>query len=236
MLTLLQTGPTIGLSITLVQLGGGSPAGELGKHQRLSIPWQDNLQEVSDVASLLSWRTYLSDFVGFDDQMNELCEWAMSPPQVSLKFMVGEGGTGKTRSAAEFARSLIQEDKWAAGFVDLRKPQSYGLSKKGNLLIVDYPEEQQSVVVELLKDLAGLGSDCPRLRELLLTRRSFDHWYDVVTDSKANAVVDMKPVVAHGLSAADAYKAFARPRSGRQSIAKPRPFLYQRSSLMPGSG
>ena len=125
------------------------------------------------MASLLSWRTYLSDFVGFDHQMDELSEWAMSPPQVSLKFMIGEGGTGKTRTAAEFARSLRAEDKWAAGFVDLRKPQSYELSKKGNLLIVDYPEEQQSAVAELLKDLVCAGIRLPP-SACALTDAAFD--------------------------------------------------------------
>ena len=159
--------------------------------------------------------------------MNKLRKWAMSPPQVSVKFLIGEGGTGKTRSAAEFARSLQRREKWAAGFVDLRKPQSYELSKKGNLLLVDYPEEQRSAVAELLKDLAALGSDCPRLRVLLLTRRSIDHWYDVVTDSKANAVVDMQPVVVKGLSASDAYKAF--------DSAQKRAAAYRKTTPVPVS-
>ncbi len=217
----LKISPTLSI-LTIARSGGPTLAGE---PRKLSIPWREDLQEVTDVASLLSWRTYLSNFVGFDDQMDELREWTMSPPQVSLKFMVGEGGTGKTRSAAEFARSLQGRDKWAAGFVDLRKPQSYDLSKKGNLLVVDYPEEQQAAVVELLKDLAGLGSDCPRLRVLLLTRRSIEHWYDVVVDSKANTVVDMKPVVANGLSASDAYKVFcsAQDRAAKHRKTTPVP-------------
>ncbi|MGO9116963.1 MAG: tetratricopeptide repeat protein [Desulfomonilaceae bacterium] len=208
--------------LTIAPSGGPAPIGKAGK---LSIPWQDNLQEVSNVASLLSWRTYLSDFAGLEDQMDELSQWAMSPPLVSLKFMIGEGGTGKTRTAAEFARSLQRQDKWATGFVHLRKPQSYGLSKKGNLLVVDYPEEQQSAVTELLKDLAGLGPDCPRLRVLLVTRRSIQHWYDVIADSKANAVVDMKPVMVHGLSPEDAYRVFcsAQDRAAKHLKTTPVP-------------
>jgi tetratricopeptide (TPR) repeat protein len=208
--------------LTIARAGRPTPTGQ---PRKLSIPWQEELQEVSDVTSLLSWRTCLSNFVGFDDQMDELRGWAMSVPQVSLKFMVGEGGTGKTRGAAEFARSLQCQEKWAAGFVDLRKPQSYGLSRKGNLLLVDYPEEQESAVAELLKDLVGLGSDCPRLRVLLMTRRSIDHWYDVVTDSKANTVVDMRPVLMQGLGPADAYKAFcsAQNRAAKHRKTTPVP-------------
>ena len=172
--------------------------------------------EASHVGSLLSWRTYLSEFVGFDDQMNELREWAMSAPATSAKFLVGEGGTGKTRTAAEFAL-MLREDEWAAGFVDLRKPQSYECSQEGNLLIVDYPEEQQAAVAELLKDLAGLGSECPRLRVLLLTRRSIEHWYDVIVDCKADSIVDGEPVFVHRLSAEDAHKVFC---SAQEAVAE----------------
>ena len=216
MLTLLQTGPTIGLSITLVQLGGGAPVPEPSKYRRLSIPWHDHPQKHASVGSFLSWRTRVSEFVGFDDQMNELREWAISAPAISAKFLIGEGGTGKTRTAAEFAL-MLREDEWAAGFVDLRKPQSYECSQKGNLLIVDYPEEQQAAVAELLKDLAGLGSDCPRLRVLLLTRRSIDQWYDMIADCKADSIVDGEPVFVHRLSAEDAHKVFC---SAQEAVAE----------------
>ena len=90
---------------------------------KLSKPWNQELQLHPSEGSLLNWSAGLSDFVGFDRQMQELREWAVNGPQVSLKFLIGEGGTGKTRTAAEFAKSLSEKD-WDAGFVDLSAIQS----------------------------------------------------------------------------------------------------------------
>lgn len=83
--------------------------------------------------------------------------WALSEPEISIKFITGEGGAGKSRLVAEFADSLSRR-KWAAGFVDLRKPKAYPLGKKGTLFVIDYPEENRDGVAELLRDLAALCS------------------------------------------------------------------------------
>jgi len=216
-------------SITVAPSRGPAP---IGKPRKLMVPWKDDLQAKPDVLSLLSWRTYLSNFVGFKEQMEELRRWAMSTPQISLRFIVGEGGMGKTRTAAEFARTLQKQEKWAAGFIDLRTPQSYVLSKKGNLLVVDYPEEQRSGVKEILTDLANLEpEDRPCVRVLFLTRRPIEEWLDMVYDSKAAPIADVKPVLLHGLGGADAYEAFCSAQERAARLLKTTPVPVSEEQL-----
>jgi len=142
--------------------------------------------------SLLSWHTRISEFAGRDDEMDKLKEWATSDYPVWVKFVVGDGGVGKSRLGAEFAKTM-QKENWAAGFVDLRNAQAFPMKKAGTLLVIDYPEEHVSRVKELLKDLTHIGLD-GRLRVLFLTRRSPDNWGEVISAANARNIVDTHPV------------------------------------------
>jgi len=211
-ITRIKVGVKIGPSIAVTHTE--EPASS-GKPPELSPPLRGNLQRNPDVLSLLSWRSFLSKFVGFDQQMDDLREWAMSDEKVSVKFIVGDGGMGKTRTAAEFAWQLYEEDEWAAGFVDLRKPSPCSWNENGNLLIIDYPEEHRPRVAELLADLDQFAKvECPRLRVLFLTRRSVDDWYELITDCNANNFVDMTPLRVQGLTAKHAYAVFCSAQEG----------------------
>ena len=136
----------------------------------LPVPWR-KLQAKSDVFSLLQWRTAISEFAGRDAEMDALKAWAFSDLPISAKFVTGEGGVGKTRLAAEFAKELRKDD-WAAGFPDLRHDNAYLAAKAGTLLIVDYPEELPGGLEALFTGLARVEeSDTTRLRVLFLSRR-----------------------------------------------------------------
>ena len=197
----------IGLSLgkifspTVSALGGIGPNPDRRSPRELEILWQAH-QETPDYTSLLSWHCKLSEFAGRDREMQELSRWVSGPEPVSIKFVCGEGGTGKSRLAAEFAEELRQAN-WSAGFVDLRKSQCFPLRKAGTLLVVDYPEENRRAVLELLKDLAATGME-HRLRVLFLTRQHIDDWDEAIGDSNARSLADRVSVNLGRLNSAAA--------------------------------
>ena len=180
-------------------LDGSRPAREL------SIPW-DEMQDASEVFTLLRWRTAVSAFAGREAEIHALYAWATAGPEVSAKFLTGEGGMGKSRLAAELAKRL-REDNWAAGFADLRKPDGYFARRPGTLLLIDYPEENREAVRTLLQDFSGL-EDAGRLRLLFLSRRPYDDWRELVHDSGAAGRFDPTSVELAPLAGEGAYRVF----------------------------
>jgi len=171
----------------------------------LTVPWHST-QNINAL-SLLSWHANVSEFIGRDAEMRRLEAWAANEHPVSVNFVTGAGGTGKSRLAAEFADRL-RESGWAAGFVNLRHPVKFRFKKAGTLLIIDYPEETHTEVCELLGDLAALEGT-GKWRLLFLTRRSFDDWRDVIDNSHATALVSPQPVnLDAAISDDDAYALF----------------------------
>ncbi|GBE53597.1 tetratricopeptide repeat protein [bacterium BMS3Bbin14] len=181
----------------------------------LQVPWHELQGKDLDPFALLSWHTRSSNFRGRDDEMIGLEQWALEERPISVKFISGEGGVGKSRLAAEFADHMEIRHDWSAGFVDLNKPQSFNLKRSGTLLIIDYPEEYQESVAEIFHDLARLDQtelkvcDPPiRLRVLFITRQHLKDWQKVITDAKANALVNITPVVLGGLSLEAAHELY----------------------------
>ena len=216
-LTALKLGPSVtGVAYT----GPSAAAGAKPEPSELTIPWQDVVENPSEFA-LLSWHTKVSEFAGRDREMEELKKWANNDCAVSVKFVSGEGGVGKSRMAAEFAEELQKQD-WSAGFVGLQKSSSFPLKKNGTLLIVDYPEEHQDGVVELLRDLATLG-DKEKVRLLFLSRRKIADWQDAIHLSKAQTLVDMKEVHIGSLEEISGYKLFCTAQKKASEIKKTTP-------------
>ncbi len=202
-LTLLkfQTAPSV---TAIGNLGGGSVTE--GSVSKLQIPWH-GLKETPTCFQLLSWHTRVSTFSGRDVEMAKLQKWADSDDAISVQFVIGEGGVGKSRLGAELAQSL-KDCGWAAGFVDLRNESAFEMNKAGTLLIIDYPEEHGKPVEELLADLAKLSHDkVDRFRVLFLTRQEMSVWDGVVSRAKAEDIIEtvpvqigpLKPVSAHEL-------------------------------------
>ena len=192
------------LGPTVTAVGSCGP-GSTEALQELTIPWRPP-QPNSHAFALLSWHAALSRFAGRDPAVAELHEWAVKDQAVSIKFITGEGGVGKSRLAAEFASQLLGQN-WAAGFASLRKPQTFPMHRAGTLLIVDYPEEHPAGLAEMLRDLAELGLGL-RLRVLVLSRRPFDEWTDTVYDNHAAELVDQRPMVLDHLDEEAAYTLF----------------------------
>lgn len=223
--------PSYGPNFTGVAFSGKTNSAERASYAsgdltaaQLSIP-HDDLQEHPDVFSLLRWRSQTSTFAGRDQETDELLIWVNSHPSISIKFVIGEGGVGKTRLAAEFARVLSANHDWASGFIDLRKPHAFQMMEAGTLLIIDYPEESLAAISEFLRDLASLN-DCSRLRILFLTRFPLEFWRPLIDDNKVSGLVDNQQLILGNIPEEETYKIFS---STQECCAEalgtvPRPF------------
>ncbi|MEO5373952.1 MAG: ATP-binding protein [Alphaproteobacteria bacterium] len=148
--------------------------GQVPKVQKLPLPFRRALQKNPDTFSLLKWNSAISEFSGREAEMAELRRWATEGPPLSVRFITGEGGVGKTRLADEFADDMIREG-WVAGFPDLRTLSAYEAGNPGTLLLIDYPEEYIATIRGMFESLRLLG-DAGRLRVLLLSRRGAEAW------------------------------------------------------------
>ena len=87
-------------------------------------------------------------------------------------------------------------------------------------------------MAELLKVLVKLDSnDGASVRALFLTRRSIDDWRELILDCRADRIVDMKPVVAHGLTPADAFKVFCSAEGRAAKYLKSEPVHVKEEQL-----
>jgi tetratricopeptide (TPR) repeat protein len=222
-------GPSIGPSVTAIgYIGSGATKETTGPPNDLIVPWQD-VQENPPVFSLLSWHTEISKFVGRSEELDELQKWATNNHAISIKFMTAEGGSGKSRLAGEFAREM-QEQDWAAGFVDLRKPECFKINKEGTLLVIDYPEEHRDGIKELLQDLALCGNKA-RLRVLFLTRQLLEQWMGLIRDCKALNLIDKHPVEVRRLNRDDAYELFCTAQEEAAEAQQTAPYPVKKEDF-----
>ena len=101
----IQFGPTVN---AIGRIGKGASEAVSLKPVDLPIHWHKP-QSNTYLFSLLSWHTRISEFCGRDKEIELLTEWVHSPLNVSIKFVSGQGGVGKSRLAAEFAEILQEE-------------------------------------------------------------------------------------------------------------------------------
>ncbi|MER0203594.1 MAG: hypothetical protein DU480_06985 [Nitrosomonas sp.] len=140
-----------------------------GQGQRcLNIPDLSASFNAASIEYLLNWKSRLTGLIGREQELQTLHAWADAPQQISCRLIIGEGGTGKTRLAFEFARQLRDQKGWQAG-------EAQGLSGSWytggaeTLIVIDYPEQRPDKVRALLEALARQPLTC-KLRVLLLGR------------------------------------------------------------------
>jgi tetratricopeptide (TPR) repeat protein len=134
-----------------------------------------------DISRLLRWNYELVRTLhGRADDVRAIIEWAGSDdPQILLRFVEGEGGAGKTRLAAEVARTL-RKHGWAAGFLGRAGAIIHAPSARGLFLIIDYPEEQPQRIDALIGAIRDNRQPGYKIRFLMLSRRSFDAWREAI--------------------------------------------------------
>ena len=217
MLTLFKIEVSTGPQAEAVLFSWGRGSGNVEPYTKgklaapeLTIPWRPEPQDDPTVGQLLDWRSALSAFTGRDDEIDDLRKWCDDAPNPSFKFVVGDGGVGKTRLAAEFADGLRKEG-WAAGFLDLRNVDGFSVvrgSATGNLIIVDYPESNADAVEELFADLAALEPSDTPIRVLLLSREGSDVWLDRIERTGARTSFSPNSLGLRPLTGAAPFQVF----------------------------
>ena len=129
----------------------------------LRIPNLSSNLDLGNVASLLDWEYRLTPFIGRTEECNRLKDWLKIEAPVSIKIIAGEGGVGKTRLASYFASQLTGQD-WQAGHVSENFEGNWIVGDIGILMIIDYPEERQKSVRQLIRAMQGVANVDPSTR------------------------------------------------------------------------
>jgi len=193
--------------------------------QSLSILWRT---PKADDFQLLKWDASITKLHGREQELQKLYQWATTGEPIQAKFIIGEGGAGKSRLAMELGK-LLQNEGWAAGKLDLDKEGEYALGEKGTLLIIDYPEENRENVRSFLKELGKAEDVGIPLRVLLLSRNNDDFWQNDLDESDASVFfAGQRQLYLRGLSgSSDPYKIFSEAwqTAGR---------IFNSASVLPG--
>ncbi len=168
-----------------VSVGGPPP-------QPPSLPWTPLPLAGApfEIFNLLSWKPRLSlHLIGRDAEKADLLAWARSGPGIRIRFLVGPGGAGKTRLAAELA-DVLRKENWQAGFAPLEQATTLPISGKGLLLLLDYPEAWRQQVRKVLQESVRVEAPAVPIRLLLLSRRPLAEWEEDILQSGASALCD----------------------------------------------
>jgi tetratricopeptide (TPR) repeat protein len=158
----------------------------------------------SNVFALLTWRTRLVPLIGQDEQLHGLVRWASATTGPKIRLLTGEGGSGKSRIAAELAQTLNDHYTMTAGFLKLDR--GVAIPKRPTLFILDYPEERRDFTRTLLKDIAA-HPEWP-VRLLLLSRRTLNEWDDDIDAANVRHLVNQQHFAITTLDDTDAERLF----------------------------
>ncbi len=131
--------------------------------------------------------------IGRKDLFAELQAWLDDKADISVHALIGRAGTGKTRLALEFCRSIDNDPsgkgEWIAGFlspaelsavVETLATQSFEWERR-TLLVIDYAAQCHQALARWLDRLADQKLDA-KLRILLLDREApeaFGWWHEL---------------------------------------------------------
>ena len=147
----------------------------------------------------MNWDARISTFVGRQKEMEELEKWALTPGFISVAWITGKAGMGKSRLAAEFASYMTEVYQWASGLVDLSKPNTFELGEKGLLIIIDHPEDNKERIRAFLQGLAEADRRAEKKKEkkirvLFISRHKFGVWPSIIFEAGAESLTHPFPV------------------------------------------
>jgi Trypsin-like peptidase domain len=116
-------------------------------------------------------------FTGRDGDLDGLRSWCVTGAGPGLRVILGSGGSGKTRLAAEVCARLTGKG-WQAGFAD---PQAPGgrpelAFDRPTLLVVDDADLQVPLLEALVRTLGYWPTGASPVRLLLLARHTVGWW------------------------------------------------------------
>jgi tetratricopeptide (TPR) repeat protein len=171
--------------------------------------------------------------------------WCQGGPPLSVRLIVGPGGSGKTRFAGELCK-LMAARGWVTGFLTHRtgdggatRPMEY---RAPALIVVDYAETRSDLAT-LIEDLALPGAHEHPIRVVCLARQAGDWWRTLRGSSHAAEVV-LAGAAVFGLGPVDstpaqrretfltAARAFARALGNPVPTLQPPPFVGEPYDLI----
>lgn len=138
-------------------------------------------------------------FHGRHSEMAALLDWCESDIALQIQLVVGSGGCGKTRLAAELC-TRMQDEGWVAGF--LRAGSGTAASKtlrdavSPMLVVVDDAQLRPGEVLTVLDSLARAERSTPT-RILLLAREIGDWWEAAQTRYRGPALAEHALATTH---------------------------------------
>lgn len=176
------------------------------------IPWDSqSLKQDAGPLTWLSWATRASPLLGRRAELNELLNWARAGEGIRFRFLVGEGGIGKTRLAFEVADAL-QREGWAAGSVRPDGPLPLDASAFGCFLIFNRPEEHRAAAARWLEEIARQRDVVGRSVRILFVSRWADRWAATIERSGLKKRRDPPLLLAAGIGVDTGWELFCTVR------------------------
>ena len=183
-------------NVVIQVLGGSGHTISVGTGPVLRLNGLERLsqQPIRTELDLLKAQHQKTRLVGRDRDFESLWQWLHSNRRISIRTLVGPGGTGKTRMAIALLARLASEDApWQGGFVLPQDLSSYGSAQnlselswnRPTLVIVDYAASSAGALRKVLQKLACAPDDGHPLRLLLLERfaERTSGWYQQLFDA-----------------------------------------------------
>jgi len=183
-------------NVVIQVLGGSGHAISVGTGPVLRLIGLERLsqQTIRTELDLLKAQHQKTRLVGRDRDFESLWQWLHSDRRITIRTLVGPGGTGKTRMAIALLARLASEDApWQGGFVLPQDLSSCGAAQdlselswdRPTLVIVDYAASSAGALRMVLQKLACAPDDGHPLRLLLLERfaERSSGWYHQLFDA-----------------------------------------------------
>nr|WP_315230255.1 tetratricopeptide repeat protein [uncultured Albidiferax sp.] len=175
-----QTAHVTGNHNTVVQIAGDHNTVVLGR-AFLTLTRFEGQRHSNHPLSALSPYSRSTHLLGRDDELASLRAFLSSPQPISVRVMVGGGGSGKTRLALALCDQM-QADGWDAGFVTSTEAERFfagqNLSawgwQKPTLVVVDDAAAKAQALGRWLDELADRTAPTPHPLRILLLERSAD--------------------------------------------------------------
>jgi len=155
----------------------GVAVGRRREPRELSTGWLTPTAR-TPLVDLIDWPCRMVPFQARERELAELAAWAEEDAPVSVRFLVGDPATGKSRLCAELCDALRARG-WSAGFVDPTVSRCFLLRGGGVFLVVDDARSIRAEVGEMFSDLA-VFPPAGRLRVLVVAGEEAETWEDAV--------------------------------------------------------
>ena len=154
--------------------------------QREDLAWLPGLAAPESLAGLLRPEREVVEFVGRAGEIGELLAWCVGKRSSPVRLLVGSGGVGKTRLAAELMRRL-GERGWSCSLVGPGREAvavevAAASGARSVLLVVDYAETRAELrsflesVGRRNREAADRRGHRGRIRALLIARGAGEWW------------------------------------------------------------